>query len=129
MRRTGPRPSAGSPAGADRCAEVSLDDPRIGADLRRGPFGDLLTEVEHDDPLADRADRAHVVLDVQDRRALRVQVADQLQDAIELDRRHAAPDLVEAYELGPGRERAGELEQLEVPDGEVARGRRRERLE
>src|SRR5437868_12825283 len=48
--------------GGGRLAEIGLDDPRIVSDFVGGALGDLLAEVEHDDAIADGADRTHVVL-------------------------------------------------------------------
>src|SRR5438309_10032950 len=43
--------------GCGRLAEVGLDDSRIVSDFVRCALGDLLAEVEHDDAVADGADR------------------------------------------------------------------------
>ena len=93
----------------------------VGPDLGRRPFGDLLAVVEDRDPVADAHDHAHVVLDEQDRQAQLVpDPAEEGHHRGRLGRVHARRRLVEQQQLGPGRERSGDLEAALVAVGQVA---------
>src|SRR6266581_5616918 len=94
-------------------AQIGLDDPWLVGDFVGRPLGDLLAEVEDDDPVANRPNGAHVVLDVEHRYACVAVLADERQHALELDRREPATNLVEAEQPRPGRQRPTHFEQLQ----------------
>jgi hypothetical protein len=105
-------------------AEVRLDDFRALDDLQRLAFRDLLSVVEHDDPVGDAHDRLHHVLDDEERDAVAIDLAEQLHRAVHLLRVEACHDLVQQEKLGVHRQRPGELQPLQVRDREVRRGLR-----
>src|SRR5579859_3013859 len=108
---------------ATRPPEVRLDDARIVGDLVGRSVGDLLAEVEHDDAIANRPNRAHVVFDVQDGRTSGADVAHECQHPVELDWCETAADLVQTQQSWSGGQRAANFEQLQAADTQVARGR------
>src|SRR5439155_24636431 len=105
-----------------RLSQIRLDDQWILGDLVGRALGNLLTEVEHDDSVADRADGAHVVLDVQHGDTAVADLANECQHAIELDWRESAAHFVKAQQPRPGSYRASHFQQLEAANAQIARG-------
>ena len=102
---------------------------RVGAHVARRADRDHLAELEHDDAVADPEHEAHVVVDQEDRRAA---VDDLAQVTAERDRLvgvESGGRLVEAEQLGPRRQRAGDGDELALALGQLARRRLGERLE
>src|SRR5260370_34197146 len=84
-----------------RLSKIGLDDVWILGDFVGRALSNLLTEVENDNPVADRANRAHVVLDVQQGDPAIADRANERQHAVELDWRESAADFVEAQQARP----------------------------
>ncbi len=78
----------------------------------------MLSEVEHEDLVADRHHQVHVVFDEQHRA---LQLGDQRAELPDLVRAQPAGRLVEQQQPGPGHQRAGERDPLAYCIGEAAR--------
>ena len=105
-------------------AEIGLDHLGIALDLLGRAGGDAPAAVEHDDPVGDVHDHAHVVLDQHDGdAALLVHVEDVARHVFLLFLVHAAHRLVEQQQLGLERQRAAQFDPLAQ-----AVGQRRRRL-
>src|ERR687895_634442 len=101
--------------------EVGLQDARVGLDGVGRALGDRPAAVEHDHVVAQAHHQVHVVLDQEEGPALLVELAHERGDAVEQRRVDAARRLVEQDRLRVGHQHAGELEQLLLAVGEVAR--------
>jgi hypothetical protein len=87
----------------------------------RVSLGQQPTEVQDVDVVADGGDERHVVLDEKHRHAqLLAQRQQPVAELVRLLRAHTARRLVEEQQIGVGRERAAELEQLERAVGQAA---------
>ncbi len=94
----------------------------IGTDLVWRAVGDALAVIEHDDPLGNRHDELHVVLDQQHRDAAVDDAPDRFVDLRRFARIEPGGRLVEHQDLGICRQRAGELEPLERAIGQSIGG-------
>src|SRR5579875_2652508 len=83
-----------------RAAEVGVEHPRIGPDDPGRPGGHHAARVHDGDPLAQPHHELHVVLDDQERGAVRVQLADPGRDVVDERRVDPAGRLVEQDEVG-----------------------------
>src|SRR2546421_1818120 len=116
--------AANAPKPARRSAlatEVGLNDPRVGLDGARRPFGDLLPVIEDEHGLAEAHDHLHVVLDEQHGLAGVAQPAHRVQQVVEERAVDAGRRLVEQDQRGFRHEHTHELDELLLAVGEVAR--------
>src|ERR1700754_1835663 len=90
--------------------QIRGDDLRVVPHLGRRPFGDLLAELEHHDPVGDAHDQAHVVLDQQHRHPGVADLADQRQQILLLRRVEARGGLVQAEQRRIGGQRPRDLQ-------------------
>src|ERR1051325_2164244 len=104
-----------------RRPEVGFDDLRIALHLRGLAFGDFLAVVEHHHAVADVHHQPHVVLDEQDRDALRADRFDERAQPEGLGGVHPRRRLVQREELGRGREGACHLHAALVSVGQASR--------
>jgi len=104
------------PAGAD----VGLDDAWIGLHDRRRTLDQDLAAYQARDPIAQREDEPHVVLDDDDRQPTLPDLDDQFLDRARLLRVHPGRGLVEQQHRGLGGERPCDLEPALVPIGHRA---------
>ena len=101
--------------------EVGRDDLGVVLHLRRRALGEHPAEVEDVDVVADPEHQRDVVLDDEHRQAeLAAQRQQPLAELVGLVRPHARGRLVEQQDVGVGRERAAELEQLQGAVGLAA---------
>ena len=107
---------------ASLLAEIGLDDAPVAGDLGGRPLGELLAVVQHDEPVGERHDRLHHVLDDEQAHAGGVHAADERDDLVDLRRIEPGHDLVEQEELRPGGEAARHLEPLPIRQRERPRG-------
>src|SRR5207302_1529837 len=111
---------------AQICVEHRLVAPHLGGRA----VGDLPAVVQHDHPVGDVHDHAHVVLDERDRRAeLLIDVEDEAAHVLLLLDVHPGHRLVEQQEPGLGGQRPGELDALLQAVGQAARRRLADRLD
>src|SRR5262245_16205457 len=118
--RTAPYPAATSRT-TILLAKIGLLDGRIAHDLRRSALGDSIARVEDHDPLREAHDRAHDVLDHDDRDPLLVQPEQDREDVVHLGAGESRHGLVGDQELRPRRHRAGQLELAHLDLGEAGR--------
>ena len=78
--------------------------------------------MQDDEPVGERHDGLHHVLDDEEAHAGGVHAADERDDLVDLRRVEAGHDLVEEEELGPGGEAARHLEPLSIGQRERPRG-------
>src|SRR5262245_32130422 len=95
--------------------EIGGDHLGVGAHLARRTDRDHLAELEHDDAVADAEHESHVVIDEQDRRAAVDDLPKVLSEGDGLVRVETRRRLVEAQQLGPGRECARHGDELALP--------------
>ena len=105
-----------------RPPEIGFDDALVALDLRRSPLRDLAPEVEHQHPVADPHDRAHVVLDEEHRYPPVADPAHHVHRPVGLLGVHAREGLVEEQDAGFRGHRDRDPEGAEVSVGEVAGG-------
>src|SRR5215213_7927668 len=111
-----PYPATTSSSARMLSTEVGFDDLRVAADLLGRALGDDAALGEHQDAGAQRHDEFHVVLDDDERRALRgVDLAQALAQPGEHGGIDAAGRLVEQHETRSGHERHRHVEQLLLP--------------
>src|SRR6266545_3294782 len=109
-------------ASSMRHSEVGVDHGLVSPHLVRSAVGDLAPVVERDHAIRDVHHHAHVVLDQCDGSVeLVVDAEDEPAHVFLLLDVHARHRLVEQQELGLGRERAGQLDPLLEPVGQLAR--------
>src|SRR3954469_13578141 len=102
-------------------AEIRLDDAGMVLHLQRRPFRNLLPEAQHGDPIRDRHDELHHVLDQEDSDTSRlVEIGKKLVQLLDLARAETGRRLVEKQK--PGRDCKGSrnLQELLVPKVETA---------
>src|SRR5215218_3168150 len=103
--------------------EVGLDHLRVGAHLGGRALGDLPSEIENVDAVADRHDERHVVLHQEDRQLeVLLQAPERALQLLDLFVVEAAGRLVQEQQARPRDERARQLDALQSPEGKP-RGR------
>ena len=100
-------------------AQVAGDDLRLGQHLLDGAVGDEAAEVEHGDPVAALGDDVHDVLDDHDGLDAVAQRLDDLDELEDLGLDEAGADLVHEQDARLERQRARQLEPLELQQREV----------
>src|SRR5271170_4621679 len=101
--------------------EIGLNDQRVAADLSRLSLGNLFAEIEHGDPVRDRHDELHHVLDQQDSDALVAREIDkQRVERGDLAVAQTGCGFVEQNELGFCGKRTREVEHLLMSQIELA---------
>src|SRR6267142_6497361 len=100
-------------------SEVGLDDLRMPLDLDRRPLGNELSTVEDRDHVAKPAHHVHVVLDEDDGDAPLVDALDDLHLPVHVRVGEPVSALVEDQDLGPARDRPGDLEETLRAIGQV----------
>ena len=100
-------------------AQVAGDDLGLGQDLLHGAVGDEAAEVEHRDPVAALGDDVHDVLDDDDGLDAVTQGLDDLDELEDLGLHETGADLVHEQDARLERQRARQLEPLELQQREV----------
>jgi hypothetical protein len=95
---------------------------RVGQHVSWWAEHEALTRVEDEHLIAHREDRLHDVLDDDDRHALGLEVADELQRGLDLSGPQSGHDLVEQEQPRAERQRLGELQPPGVGHRELTRG-------
>src|SRR4051794_35140746 len=102
-------------------AEIRLDDAGMVLHLQRSPFRNLLPEAQHGDPVRDRHDELHHVLDQEDSDASGlVEVGKKLVQLLYFARAETGRRLVEKQKARRDCKRSRNLEELLVPEVETA---------
>ena len=102
----------------DRAADHQADELRLG-DRGDRPVADLLAVAQADEVVGDAEDLVELVGDEDDRAALGLELRDDAEEVVDLVGRQRRGRLVHDDDLRLVRERAGDLDQVLLRDGEA----------
>ena len=101
--------------------QIGPDDLRIADHFLRAALGNLLAVIQHDHAVGHGHDRAHHVLDDDDRQPARGELSEQRHGLIDLRRIESGHDLVEQQQLGLRRQSPRHLQPSLIDRREIAR--------